>query len=155
MKIKQLIVSSILGVAILALVPSASAVALAIDDSRTLGYIDAGIPADGASRVEYVNAMIGLALGGQTTVGGNIVYRSLNAFSPLNTAVLGTQATYGSNLPGSTVNIDLGSGGYLYLLAKYDGPNWGSEVWYVGGLTGIITIPNTGGQYGISGTALF
>ena len=51
--------------------------------------------------------------------------------------------------------VNLGAGGFLYLFAKYDGPNYGSEVWYVGGLTGIITIPATAGGYGLSGWTLF
>jgi hypothetical protein len=56
---------------------------------------------------------------------------------------------------GASTTINLGSG-YLYLLGKYDGPNFGSEVWYVGGLTGVITIPATGaGQYGLSHVYLF
>jgi hypothetical protein len=44
---------------------------------------------------------------------------------------------------------------YTYLFAKYDGPNYGSEVWYVGDLSGIISIPATAGRYGLSGWTLF
>ena len=52
--------------------------------------------------------------------------------------------------------MDLGTGGFLYLLAKYDGPNGGDEVWNVQGLTGLMTIPLTGfGQYGLSHFTLF
>jgi hypothetical protein len=56
---------------------------------------------------------------------------------------------------GAVTNISLGSG-YLYLLAKYDDPNWGSEVWYVGGLSN-VTIPlyGSGNQYGVSHVFLF
>jgi hypothetical protein len=32
--------------------------------------------------------------------------------------------------------------GFLYLLAKYNGPNHVAEVWYVGGLTGDFTLPS-------------
>jgi len=60
---------------------------------------------------------------------------------------------------GTGTSIDLGNGTlYSYLFAKYDGPNAGSEVWYVGGMSGIITIPALGlaGQhYGLSGWTLF
>ena len=42
-------------------------------------------------------------------------------------------------------DINLGTG-FLYLLAKYDGPNFGSVVWYVGGLTGLIDIPAAAGE---------
>ena len=44
------------------------------------------------------------------------------------------------------------------MFAKYDGPNAGAEVWYVGALSGVITIPAFGlaGQhYGLSGWTLF
>ena len=52
--------------------------------------------------------------------------------------------------------MNLGAGGlYTYLLAKYDGPNYGTEVWYVGDLSGLITIPATAGGYGLSGWMLF
>lgn len=163
MKIKQIITGSLLAAVWLTVVQNASATAIATTvnffDSRELGFVNYGIPSDGVSRTTYLNTMIGLSLGGSaivtTTSIDNTVTRSMNNFGPLAQAVLGTQATYGSDL--SSVNINLGTGGYLYLLAKYDGPNYGSEVWYVGGLSGIITIPGSAasGQYGISGTALF
>ena len=42
------------------------------------------------------------------------------------------------------VVVNLGTGGFTYLLGKYDGPNGASAVWNVQGLTGIVTIPPTG-----------
>src|SRR6266540_726130 len=76
--------------------------------------------------------------------------RSNNDFGPLAPAVLTGLVN------GTSTSIDLGAGGtYLYLFAKYDGPNYGSEVWYVGDLSGIITIPATAGGYGLSGWTLF
>ena len=59
---------------------------------------------------------------------------------------------------GTGTTINLGAGGSLYLFAKYDGPNAGSEVWNIQGLTGTITIPATGlaGQkYGLSGWSIW
>ncbi len=159
MKIKQILTCSLLAAVLLTAVQNTSATTINFFDGNELGFVNYGIPADGASRVTYVNTMIGLNLGGSTvvTISGidNTVTRSLNNFGPLAEAVLGTQTTYGSDV--SSVNIDLGTGGFLYLLAKYDGPNYGSEVWYVGGMSGIITIPGSAdnGKYGISGTALF
>src|SRR5207247_9247706 len=47
---------------------------------------------------------------------------------------------------------------YQYLFAKYDGPNTGAEVWYVGDLSGVITIPAlglSGEDFGLSGWTLF
>jgi hypothetical protein len=56
-------------------------------------------------------------------------------------------------------SVDLRNGTvYSYLFAKYDGKNAGAEVWYVGGIIGILTIPAFGlpGQhYGLSGWTLF
>ena len=58
---------------------------------------------------------------------------------------------------GTSTTIDLGAGGvYTYLFAKYDGKNDNSQVWYVGDLSGIITIPENGPRnHGLSGWILF
>jgi hypothetical protein len=130
---------------------SHNASALTIGDNQELGFVDPGLPAGDANRTLFVNTMIGLGLGGSTHVvigpHDNLVTRSNNNFGPLPTAVFA--------LNGTGTTIDLGSGLYSYLYAKYDGPNFGAEVWYVGNLTGIITIPATGGGYGLSGWTLF
>jgi hypothetical protein len=130
---------------------SHNASALTIGDSQELGFVDRGLPAGDADRTLFVNTMIGLALNGSTHViigpHNNLITRSNNDFCPLPTAVFA--------LNGSTTTIDLGTGLYSYLYAKYDGPNYGAEVWYVGNLSGSITIPATGGGYGLSGWTLF
>ena len=130
---------------------SHNASALTIGDSQELGFVDPGLPASDADRTLFVNSLIGLALNGSTHViigpHDNLITRSNNDFGSLPTAVFA--------LNGGTTTIDLGTGLYSYLLAKYDGPNYGSEVWYVGNLSGIITIPATGGGYGLSGWTLF
>jgi hypothetical protein len=52
--------------------------------------------------------------------------------------------------------VDLGTGGFTYLLAKYDGPHGVSEVWNVQGLTGIVEIPDSLGiGLGLSHWTLF
>jgi hypothetical protein len=126
--------------------------ALTIGDSHELGFVNFGIPSGDSDREAYINAMISLPLGGSThvTLSGhdNLVTRSNNDFGPLPApAVLA--------LNGTSTTIDLGSGLYSYLFAKYDGPNYGAEVWFVGDLSGVITIPATGGGYGLSGWSLF
>jgi hypothetical protein len=130
---------------------SHNATALTIGDTQELGFVDPGLPAGDANRTLFVNTMIGLALNGSTHViigpHDNLVTRSNNDFGPLPTAVFA--------LNGTGTTIDLGTGLYSYLYAKYDGPNFGAEVWYVGNLSGIITIPATGGGYGLSGWTLF
>lgn len=126
----------------------AGAISFTIGDPNELGFVNFGIPSGDADRTTYVNHLIGMALGTSDVADGQTYFRSNNSFSPL------PAATWAANL-GANVDVDLGSSGYQYLFAKYDGPNYGSEVWYVGGLTGIVTIPATGGGYGLSGVTLF
>jgi hypothetical protein len=126
---------------------SSNAKALTIGDAHELGFVNFGIPSGDQDRTNYVNHLIGMALGTQDDALGQHFTRSNNAFSPLPTAVFA--------LNGKTTTINLGTGLYTYLFAKYDGPNYGAEVWYVGDLSGIITIPATAGGYGLSGWTLF
>ena len=122
---------------------------LASGDNHELGFVNFGIPSGDADRTAYVNHLIGMGLGTTDQALGQTFHRSNNAFSPLPTAAFA--------LNGTSTTIDLGTGLYTYLFAKYDGPNYGSEVWYVGNLSGIITIPATAGRggYGLSGWTLF
>jgi hypothetical protein len=129
---------------------SNNAKALTIGDAHELGFVNFGIPSGDADRLTYVNHLIGMALGTSNKADGQTYFRSNNNFGPLAPAVLT------GHVNGTSTSIDLGAGGtYLYLFAKYDGPNYGSEVWYVGDLSGIITIPDTAGGYGLSGWTLF
>jgi hypothetical protein len=121
---------------------------LTIGDSHELGFVNFGIPSGDADRTAYVNHLIGMAVDTQGDALGQHFTRSNNAFSPL------PQAVFALNGPKQT-SINLGTGLYTYLFAKYDGPNYGSEVWYVGDLSGIISIPATAGRYGLSGWTLF
>jgi len=125
--------------------------ALTIGDSQELGFVDRGLPAGDADRTLFVNTMIGLPLGGSTHViigpHDNLITRSNNDFGPLPTAIFA--------LNGSTTTIDLGTGLYSYLYAKYDWLNYGQEVCYVGNLSVIITITATGGGYDVSGWTYF
>lgn len=144
----------ILGVAfcgaLLAFAPKANAIALTIGDSHELGFINFGIPAGDSDITSYLNHLIGMSLSSANSFSGQDFTRSGNSFSPLDAATLVSRTT--SGFSGNTVKV---TSGYEYLMAKYDGPNYGTEVWYIGNLTGTITIPAFGGQYGISGYALF
>ena len=122
--------------------------ALTIGDNQELGFVEFGIPSGDSDRLTYVNHLISMPLGGTDTADGQNYTRSNNFFSSLPNAVLA------GLLNGTGTTINLGSG-YTYLFAKYDGPNYGSEVWYVGNLSGTITIPANGGGYGLSGWTLF
>ena len=132
--------------AMLAFSPNANA--LTIGDTHEIGFVDFGIPSGDQDRTNYVNHLIGMGLGTQDDFSGQHFTRSNNNFGTLSTAV------WAAN--GTSTSINLGAvGTYTYLFAKYDGPNYGSEVWYVGDLSGIITIPATAGGYGLSGWTLF
>ena len=125
-------------------------ISLAIGDGHELGFVNFGIPSGDADRLNYVNHLIGMALGSEDDAFGQHFTRSNNAFGQLPQAVLA------GHVNGTSTSINLGAGGlYTYLFAKYDGPNYGSEVWYVGDLSGVITIPATAGGYGLSGWTLF
>ena len=129
--------------------------ALTIGDAHELGFVQFGIPSGDADRLSYVNHLIGMALNSTDTFNGQTFNRS--GADPAGGNY--PPATLTGHVNGTGTSIDLGAGGtYLYLFAKYDGPNAGSEVWYVGNLSGIITIPAFGlaGQnYGLSGWTLF
>src|SRR4030095_9473163 len=129
---------------------SHNARALTIGDAHELGFVNFGIPSGDQDRLNYVNHLIGMALNTTDSAFGQTFFRSGNSFGSLPQAVLA------GHVNGTSTSINLGAGGlYTYLFAKYDGPNYGSEVWYVGDLSGIITIPATAGRYGLSGWTLF
>jgi hypothetical protein len=133
------------------LAPKAGAVpmttSLTIGDTHELGFVQFGIPSGDADRTLYTNHLIGMALGTTDMANGQTYTRSLNFFGALPAAVFDQN--------GTSTSINLSTSGFTYLFAKYDGPNYGSEVWYVGNLTGMITIPATAGGYGLSGWTLF
>ena len=128
---------------------SNNAKALTIGDAHELGFVNFGIPSGDSDRLIYVNHLIGMALGASDKADGQTYFRSNHSFGQLPQAVLA------GHVNGTSTTINLGTGLYTYLFAKYDGPNYGSEVWYVGDLSGIITIPATAGGYGLSGWTLF
>jgi hypothetical protein len=121
--------------------------ALTIGDSRDLGLIDPNHPADPGDTQGFVDILLDQPLNsGPTTIGDNAYTRTGN--DPL--AGNYPNAVFDIELQYSNGGVNLGSTGYLYLLGKYDGPNYGSVVWYVGGLTGFQTVPNSAFQYGLS-----
>jgi len=144
---KLAMLSAALCAVMLTVSQGANAIALSIGDGHELGFVDAGIPSGDADRTLYVNHLIHMALGTSDSADGQDYTRSTNDFGALPDAVFA--------LNGSSTTIDFGTGLYSYLFAKYDGPNYGSEVWYIGDLTGLNTIPATGGGYGLSGWTLF
>lgn len=127
---------------------------LTIGDNHELGQARPPVPEGDGDITQYVNFMIGLSLGGSghVIIGPHniLVTRSMNDFGPLpGPATLALRGT------GTTVNLAT-QGTYSYLFAHYGGPGGGTaEVWYVGDLSGVITIPGIGFGHGLSGWALF
>jgi hypothetical protein len=111
--------------------------------------------AAGSFRPTSPNYMITLDPGQSCTFSGQTVTRSDNVFANLPNADASILAQSDPQNPSTT--IDLGAGGtYTYLFAKYDGRNDNSQVWYVGDLSGTITIPENGPRgHGLSGWILF
>jgi hypothetical protein len=129
------------------LAPGFDARALGIGDSHELGFLWPGIQKKSSNqdRVTYVNDLVGMALGAINIANGQVYFRSNHAFDSLPAAA---QARNGG---GRT--ISLGTGGlYTYLFATYKG--YGSEVWYVGNLSGIVTIPFLAGWHSLTGWTL-
>ena len=118
-----------------------------------MGSVWYGIPSGDADRTAYVNYLIDMAPGDDDAALGQLFDRSLNTFGFASYTDLPNASLA---LNGTGTGIDFGSNSYSYLFAKYDGPNWGSYVWYVGDLSGVNTIPALGGEkYGLSGWTLF
>jgi len=134
--------------AILASSHDAKAFSLGMGDSHELGLLWPGIQKKSGdqNRATYVNHLLGMALGATNIANGQVYFRSNHAFESL------PAATRARNGGGRTIN--LGTGGlYAYLFATYNG--YGSEVWYVGNLTGIVTIPFLVGRHFLTGWTLF
>jgi VPDSG-CTERM motif len=143
-KHKPLLLCMVLCAAMLAFGHNASA--LSVGDSHELGFLWPGIPVGIQNNTTYVNHLIGMALGTTNTANGQIYFRSNNSFGSLPSAVWALNGT------GTTIN--LGAGGvYTYLFASYSG--LGAEVWYVGDLHGVITIPGIFNLCGLTKWTLF
>ena len=145
--------------AALSLAASASAVAIAIGDSNDLGTINPNEPNGTEAETAHVNYLIEMALGGSASnvqlasdpgSQNNDYSRTMN--NPLATY---TAAVFALKQDTSSTTINLGTGGYTYLLAKYDHSGAGAEVWYIGGLTGTISVPGSFNGYGLSHISLF
>ena len=130
--------------------------ALTLGDEMDLGQVLPASPSGDQDRTDYVNHLISLA---PNTTGdtfqGQVFNRSFVNVGPgfpnYPTAVFDHN--------GTGTSVDLGNGTlFSYLFVKYDDANGGAEVWYVGGLSGAVTIPDVGplGQeFALSNWTLF
>jgi PEP-CTERM motif len=163
--VSQTMVKSVLAIALIVAFMGLAhqASALSFQDANYIGLVTDGAPADEASEVGYINNLITLAAGQGDTqippVTGEIYNRvgsTINCGTlPCPTAVLaGNSGNINSQDDGSDIDVT----GFTYLLGKYDGPNEGSAVWYVGDLTGLQDIPDSccgTTLYGLSHYVLF
>ena len=123
---------------------------LAEGDSLFMGYIIPDIPAGTDNEEDYINALKNLAPGGSTTVDGNDIDRSSNTLCFPNCP----DAEFADKDESQVNTIDVGTTGFTYLLAKYDAAQGGGLVWYIAGLTGVITVPSTFGTCGAEGCGI-
>jgi hypothetical protein len=137
---KLALLSAALCAAMLAFSPKA-ATALTFDDAHVVGTITPAAPVNPPVVSAYINYMITLAPGDSGTFynpHAQTITRSNNTFASLPNALLPGAVT------GFSTTINLGAGVYSYLFAKYGAQNDVSQVWYVGNLSGIVTIPALG-----------
>jgi len=133
---------------------NASAPALTIGDASTFGYVFLGIPSGDSERLNYVNHLAGMAPGTLESFSGQTFIRTLNNPGPgfPNYPNAAPPALNGFS---TTINLGPTVGVFDYLFAKYDGSNQGSVVWFVGDLSGSVTIPASWTGPGLSRWTLF
>jgi hypothetical protein len=126
-------------------------------DPYAVGFVVDGVgnPTEQAS---FVNILVGLPA--NTTnlqspaLTGEFYTRTDNFGALPATTVTGHKAQNGSG-----TSFDLGASGFTYLIGKYDAESAGMYVWYVAGLTGLVSIPGTSdgfnGHQGLSHTIAY
>jgi len=140
---------------------SSSAAALTINDPGVLGIIKDAVPFGDADVQAYMNAFLSLAAGSPPTLIGTETYTRNGVANPGSNSVVSLISGSCMSTPGcfkdGTGNMNVPAG-YEYLIAKYDGPNGGAVVFYLGGKA--FTLPATsfdiwtnkkGQGYGLSG----
>jgi hypothetical protein len=135
---------------------------LTYGNTHYLGLVNPSEPASLASEASYINNLNELATGAGPTTIGSRDYDRIDSMldGPFDDAVV-LGAVKDDSVDGDTGdNSSLQSGIYQYILGKYDGPNYGSLVWYnADGFTGDITLQSTAGsggrQFGLSHISFF
>jgi hypothetical protein len=111
---------------------SSNAYALSISDPNVVGTVVDAVPFGDADRILYANTLLGLADGATDQLIGTETY---------------TKNTDGGSGSVSSSGSLAGTGlatisGYEYVLVKYDGPNAGAILFYLGGAS--FNLPSTG-----------
>lgn len=164
---KMMMFAIVCAIALAVSAPSALAVSLTTGSTQYLGLIDDGIPSSPSLEASYINNLIGITPGltpTTQTIGTETYTRSINPCPvggcPTPTAVgsFKLDRDEGPDAVNPVIHLGIDVTGWTYLLAKYDGPRYGSAVWYVGGMTGTVDIPENlpfANQYQISHYSLY
>jgi hypothetical protein len=128
---------------------SHDAKALSVGDSHELSFVWPGTQKNTKTqdKMMYVNHLVGMALGTVDVSHGEVFVRSTHGFKSLPAAARA--------FSGGGRMINLGTKGlYTYLFATYSS-GYGTEIWYVGNLSGIIMIPFLAAGHSLTGWTLF
>lgn len=145
--ITKLMIVAAVAVFVLGFASQASAITLAIGDSRYLGSVTNAEPSNPASEVIYINNLIDILAPGSTTIDGRLYTRTAASCGACTDAVLaGFQESAGEN-PTGTI-----PGGFTYAYGKYGNT---AHIWFVGGLATSNELPSTAPGGGLSHWAVF
>ena len=144
--------------ALLGSIGSSSAITLdvGLGDPLALGDVIHGIQAGGQVNrdVIMVNNLLSVGLGSSSIINSRLYERSVNVFNPLPAAVA-TGAQFASGIADGAVYLDITlTDSFRYLLAAYDGPRGGVEIWDIASLASgtTISIPRYAEPTGGDGT---
>jgi hypothetical protein len=139
--------------AMFAFTDHAGAFTLNFNDSLNLGWVNPGDAVGSAQEAVYVNTLISFAQGSglHSGINGHDYFRLNTSCGTCPAAVFSSTDNSGSN------TVNLGVGGFTYLLGEYQKPNGVSRsvIWKIQGLTGVITIPDYYSQCALSHWTLF
>jgi hypothetical protein len=130
-------VATVAAVFAFALAFSSNAHALSISDPNVVGTVEDAVPFGDAERLLYTNTLLGLdAPAGPVTIPavGGETYTKVQDLGSGSVTSTGSLSGTGS----TTVS------GYEYVLVKYDGPNAGAVLFYLGGAS--FVLPSTSDQ---------
>ena len=128
-----------------------NASALAVGDQYFIGHVNDGIPSSEAEEAQYINSLLVLSAGAAAapcTVPSAVTETCDRIGSTLNVSGFADATATGSFKQDTGTPNSIDVTGFTYLLAKYDATKAGSWVWYVGGLTGVQTVPQALGSCG-------
>jgi hypothetical protein len=157
------------GLATSARTADALALTNTLGDPYFLGTVVDGIPSDLTSEANYINSLLDMSVGELAKpcprdtdeqcdrVNSTLDVSGFDAGDDA-TAVnaVKVDADLSKGVPNPAFDNDaIDVTGYTYLIAKYDAEQAGSLVWYVGTLTGLVSVPDSFNGKGISHYSLY